>query len=203
MALDTGDIIRTTASFTLGNGTICQNIFHHMYTGVPGIADSTVLSAIDGWLEAMYAEIDDLVKDDVVANLAFVSQVEWVETRWEVTRNLGTVTMTFTPTVATDALPNMDSAFVTQKTLRPKTVGRKFLIPFAETQQADSYLIGSAVTAVVAWAADSIDDVYLGPVNDLHPGVVRTGVDSFLEFTVAVVTNVLGTQRRRRPGVGS
>lgn len=201
MVLD--DIVRTTIGFTLADGSICQNIFHHYYTGITGIADSTAISALDTWATAMYDELAGQIKSDVVSNLCFVDLVAFVVDQWEVSRNVGTFVMTFTPTNVNDALPNTDSAFVTFKTLRPRTVGRKFLIPFAEDQQAGSFLEAGAVTALVAWADDAVNDIYLGPVNDLHPGVVRTGVDSFLEFTVAIVTNILGSQRRRRPGVGA
>lgn len=203
MTLILDDITRTTIGFTLGDGTICQNIFHHYYTGITGITDATALIRLEEWTEDMYAEIAGMVKNDVSVNLCQVDVVAFVVDQWEVSRNVGTFAPAFTPTGTAEMLPNMDSAFVTFKTLRPRSVGRKFVLPFEEAWQAGSYLVAGAVTDMVAWADDALADIYLGPVNDLHPGIIRTGVDQFLEFTLAIVTNVLGTQRRRRPGVGA
>ena len=61
----------------------------------------------------------------------------------------------------------------------------------------------AAVDDIVLYAAEALEDITIAVVNALHPGVPRTGVDDWLSFTVAVVTNLLGSQKRRRPGVGA
>lgn len=203
MAILAGDIVKTTMSFGLADGTVCQNIFHHQRIGVGVFTDQAIVTAIEEWSEAMYAEIQPVVKDNVIALLCSVDRVEWVVDEWKITENIGVFTPDFTPEVLTDALPNMDSAFVVLKTARPKTIGRKFLPPFGESMQAGSYLIPAAVEDVVAWADDAVNDITLQVLDYMRPGVPRTGVDAWYPFTVGIVTNLLGTQRRRRPGVGS
>lgn len=69
MTLVLGDIVRTTIAFTLGDGTIAQNIYHHFYTGITGISDQVALDALETWAEDMYADIRTMIKDDVVEDL--------------------------------------------------------------------------------------------------------------------------------------
>ena len=198
-----GDVLRTTIGFTLEDGTISQNIFHHKRSGIGILSDVFHINAIKAWADAMYAELLLTVDSSVVPNLETVDLVEFVEGQWTVVESIGTFVLDFTSIVNEDMLPNQSSAFVTFKTDRPKSVGRKFLVPFVELFQAGSFLTAAGVEDVVAWANDAVNDIELQLGDTLAPGVVRTGVDSFLEFTVAVVTNVLGSQRRRRPGVGA
>lgn len=203
MTVVAGDILRTTVNFALGDGSQYQNVFHHQRTGIAIIGDPSHVSTLKAWAEAMYAELVDIVKNNVVEQLSFVDKVDWSGTAWEVVENIGTFTPTFAPTAVGDALPNQVSPFVVFKTARPKSVGRKFLFPLTEAEQDAGIMIAGAVAAIVQWADDAVNDVTLTAGNFLVPGIPRTGVDSWLEFTVAIVTDLVGTQRRRRPGTGS
>ena len=203
MALGVGDIVRTTVNFLLPDGTQYQNVFHHIFDGTGGISDAAVVSDINDWVEAMYADIDDHVHDETLEQLCSVDQVEWAIDKWVVIANIGTFTPAFVPTQALDVCPNQVSAFVVFKTARPKSVGRKFLFPTLEADQDQGILTGGYIAALVGWADDAVNDITLDVLNVLHPGIVRTGVNDFLVFTVAVVTNLVGTQRRRRPGYGA
>lgn len=203
MALGVGDIVRTTVNFLLGNSVQYQNVFHHIFDGIGGISDAAVVADIKTWAETMYAELVTVTKNDVVEQLSFVDQVEYVVDKWKVVDNIGTFTPVFNPSATGDAMPNQTSAFVVFKTSRPKSVGRKFLFPGVETFQDAGIMIAAYVTAVVQWADDAVNDIVLDVANDLHPGIIRTGVNDFLVFDVAVVTDLLGSQRRRRPGYGA
>ncbi len=203
MPLGAGDIIRTAVNFLLPSGDQYQNVFHHIFDGVGGVADSVVVADIAAYMAAQYAELNAYVLDTTVVQLSFVDQVEFVVDKWEVVANLGTFSMGWAPTGVAQQIPNTVSAFVTFKTARPKSVGRKFLFPPMETQQDAGIMTGPYVTAVVAWADDALNDIEVDILNTLHAGIPRTGVDDWLNFTVAVVTNLLGTQRRRRQGSGA
>lgn len=203
MSLGVGDIVRTSVNFLLPNGVQYQNIFHHIFDGVGGVSDAAVTLAIKAWAEAMYAEIDDHVKSTTVEQLSFVDQVEFVVDEWKIVANIGTFTPAFAPTSAGGVTPNQVSPFIVFKTSRPKSVGRKFLFPVIEDDQDQGIITAGMVNALVAWADDAVNDIVVDVVNDLHPGIVRVGVNDFLVFTVAVVTDLLGTQRRRRPGYGA
>lgn len=203
MALGVGDVVRTSVNFLLANGVQYQNVYHHIFDGIGGISDAAVVADIQAWAEAMYDELVTYTHDGVVEQLSFVDQVEFVVDKWEVVDNIGTFTPNFVPVMNTGVTPNQVSPFVVFKTSRPKSVGRKFLFPAPEGNQDQGIMGAPYVAAVVAYADDAVNDIVLDVVNDLHPCIVRTGVNDILVFESAVVTDLLGTQRRRRPGYGA
>lgn len=203
MALGVGDIVRTTCNFVLQNGVQYQNVYHHIFDGIGGISDAAVVSVLSGWAQSMYAEIAAYTHIDVVEQLSSVDQVEWVTDEWKVVANIGVFTPNFVPTVVGGVCPNQVSPFIVFKTARPKSVGRKFLFPAPEADQTSGIITAAYIAALVAFADDALNDVDLDPVNTLHAGVPRTAENDWLNFEVAVVTNLLGTQRRRRPGYGA
>lgn len=205
MTIVAGDILRSSVNFTLDDGTLYQNVFHHRRVGLGVITDAAHITAIKAWAEVMYAEIDDHVSAAVIEGLSSVDKVAWDGVKWEVVENIGVFTPAFVPVVdALSAMPNQVSPFVTFKTSRPKTVGRKFLFPMSEAAFQSGILTATVVAAIVAWADDAVNNLVVSaPLDYLVPGVPRTGVDSFLDFTLALVTNIGGTQRRRRRGYGA
>lgn len=203
MAVVAGDILRTTCNFELGDGTQYQNVYHHKRLGEDVVADSVLVNNVEAWVEDMYAELVGVVKDDTIAQLCFVDRVEFVEGQWKVTENIGFFTPAFTPVDVGDALPYQSAPFLVFKTARPKSTGKKFLFPFTEAWQADSILVGGAIVDMVAYGVDAISDIEMAGDALLQPGVVRTGVDAWLPFNVVIVNDVIGSQKRRRPGVGA
>lgn len=203
MALGTGDILRTSVNFILPSGDQYQNVYHHIFDGAGGVSDAAVVADIELWCELMYAEIEDYVHDETVAQLCFVDQVEWVTDEWKVVANIGTFTPAWLPTPFGHVCPNQVSPFIVFKTSRPKTVGRKFLFPALELYQDQGTIEAAFVTQLVAFADDAVNDITIDVLNVLHPGVPRTNVNDWLNFEVAIVTDLLGTQRRRRPGYGA
>jgi hypothetical protein len=205
MTVNNGDILKVVYEVTLYDGTIAQNVYYLIADLIAPQADLSVVNGIELWIEAMYAEVEHLVVDDTIQNICSVHEVEWnaVLALWEVTRFVGYFTPTINYSNVGEALPNQVSPFATFLTSRPKSRGRKFLYAWGETTQAFGYLGGPDLTALGLYADEVLDNVVLGPLNELIAGVVRTAVNEFLQFTGAVVTNVLGTQRRRRPGVGA
>lgn len=200
-----GDIVRVTCNFELGDGTQYQNVYHYIRDGTDVISDGNHVAAIKAAMEQMYAEIAGLVLDDVTEQLSFVDRVEFNEIvdEWRVVENIGTFTPEFTPTSTDEGLPYQSSAYVVFKTGRPKTVGKKYLFPFSETAQNETVMTGGALAAVVAYAVEALEPRAVGGDVTLTPGVPRTGVQSFFNFLVAVANDLLGSQKRRRPGVGA
>ena len=199
------DVVRISLNFELGDGTLYQNIYHYIRDGSDPVSDQDTIDAISARFAAAYASIDDLVRDDVVSKLSFVDRVEFneIEDRWAVVANIGTFTMSFTAAGAGEGLPFQCSPYIIFKTARPRTIGKKFLFPFTEAAQAETILTGGTVTAIVAMIVDLIAALELGGDATLTPGVPRTGFKQWFNFLVGVANDVLGTQRRRRPGVGA
>lgn len=205
MAVVDQDILRVSANFELPNGTQYQNVFYWIRDGTDPISDANHIAGIKAKLETAYADLVGEVTDGVVEQLSFVDRIEFNEIvdEWRVVENIGTFTPTFTPTGGTAGLPHQCAPYIYFKTIRPRTVGKKFLFPFIEASQDDTILDAGAITALTAFATELLVDIVLGGDATLANGVPRTGVQSWYNFLVAVVSDVLGTQRRRKPGVGA
>lgn len=205
MAVLDGDILRISVNFELGDGTQYQNIYHMIRDGTDVVSDAAHVLAIKGRMENMYDELIGAVLNDVVSRLSFVDRIEFNEItdQWEVVENIGTFTTSFTPVNAGEGLPYQSAPYIIFKTQRPKSVGKKFLFPFAEDQQDETILTGGAVAAMVAFGVFVLASLELGGDATLTMGIVRTGIQTFLNFLVAVVNDIIGSQRRRRPGVGA
>lgn len=200
-----GDVLRVTANFELGDGTQYQNVYHYIRDGTDPQSDASHINRIETAMEAMYGELEAFVKNDTVEQLSTVDRVEFNEivNEWRVVENIGVFTTVFTPVGAVDALPYQSSPYVVFKTQRPKSVGKKYLFPFIETAQADTILTGAAVTALVAYGVEALGHLLVGGDVTLAPVIVRTAFNTVLPLLVAVVNDVLGSQKRRRPGVGA
>lgn len=203
MTVETGDIIRTACNFDLEDGSQYQNVYHHVAVSVSGIADSLVTSSVKTWVETAYGDLATVIRALTTASVCYIDKLVWDTDHWEVTANVGSFTPTFSPQSAGSSQPNQLSPFVIFKTLRPKTVGRKFLFPFTELEYVDARLTATAVTAMVNYADEILTDIVPGVGDRLISGIPRTAVEFWYDFALAVVTNIAGTQRRRRFGVGA
>lgn len=205
MSVLDGDILRISVNFELGDGTQYQNIYHMVRDGTDAYSDAVHITAIETKIEAMYQTIVSQVLADVTEQLSFVDRVEFNEItdQWAVVENIGTFTPTFVPVNAGEGLPYQSAPYIIFKTQRPKSVGKKFLFPFAEDQQDETILTGAAVTAMTAFGVSVLNALTVGGDATLTFGITRTGIGIFLNFLVAVVNDVIGSQKRRRPGVGA
>lgn len=203
MAVVDQDFLRVSCNFELGNGTQYQNIYTLVRDGSDPYSDQDHVDGIETWVEAIYAELVGQVKSDTVEQLSFVDKIAWSGTQWLVTENIGTFTPTFAPTNVAPTVPHVASPFIIFKTARPRSVGKKFLFPFSEDQQDDTVLTGTAVTQMTAAAAVVLTPIALGGDATLTAGIVRVTEETWLVFDVAVVNDVIGSQKRRRPGVGA
>jgi hypothetical protein len=203
MTVEIGDIVRTAVHFKLANDVLYNHVFYHKRGGVGAFSDAEVVTALELWAEAMYDEIVARAHTSVTEQLSYVDRIEWDGAKWEVVENIGTFTPLFVPVAAGEPMPNQISPFITFKTARPKTVGRKFMFPGTEADSVAGTLVAGAITDFVAWADDAVNDIIMAPAGTLVPGVVRTGVNEWQEFYVAVVHALVGTQRRRRLGYGA
>lgn len=201
--LDVNEVVRFTANFTLDDGSLTQNVYHAMKIGSVEATNEEVVEAIEDWVEEMYVEIANRTRTGITPALSSIDKEVWVTDKWMISENIGVYTPTFTPSDAAVALPNQSSCFVTFKTARPTSIGRKFLFPMTSSNVIGGILTGTLVTSLTAYAAVAVNNFVMDILNELVPGVPRTSENTFLPFTLAVVTNVSGSQRRRRPGTGA
>lgn len=205
MSVVNQDILRVSLNFELGDGTQYQNVYHMIRDGEDVYSVQAHLDAIETKMEAAYADIQALVSTYITEQLCFVDRVEFNEIvdEWRIVENIGTFTPLFEPSGSIDGVPYQCAPYIYFKTQRPRTVGKKFLFPVGEDVQSDGILSGPAVTAYTAMAAELLAGIALGGDATLTFGVPRTGVNSWFNFLVAVVSDIIGTQRRRKPGVGA
>lgn len=205
MAVVDQDKLRISMNFELGDGTQYQNVYHMIRDGEDVHSVQDHLDAIEAKMEAAYGDIVTIVPVDTSEQLCFVDRIEWNEIvdEWRVVENVGTFTPTISFSGSTEGLPYQCSPYIYFKTQRPRTVGKKFLFPIAEAFQTDTILDGGTITNIVAMATELLTAIALGGDATLTMGVPRTGVNSWFNFLVAVVQDVIGTQRRRKPGVGA
>lgn len=205
MAVVDQDKLRVSLNFELADGTQYQNVYHMIRDGNDAYSVQAHLDAIEVKMELAYADIQTLVPAETTEQLCFVDRVEYNEIvdQWRVVENVGTFTPLFEPSGSLEGLPYQCSPYIYFKTARPRTVGKKFLFPISEPFQADTIIIPAALVFITAMATELLTPIALGGDATLTLGVPRTGVNSWFNFLIAVVRDVLGTQRRRKPGVGA
>lgn len=203
MAVGLGDIVRSSVNFVLEDGSQYQNVWHHIKVGATAYPNSTFVANFLSHFNSTYSNLQARVPVEVVPALSSLDKIEFSGGKWIITENIGTFTLVFTGSDVADPEPNQVSPYVLYKTPRPKTVGRKFLFPMTETYYDGSYINGTLITSITNFATQSMVDVYMGVIDDLEMCIPRTGVAVEYRIDHAIVTNVCGTQRRRRPGVGA
>ena len=204
MPVANGEVIKAAAEFVLADDTICQNVFKFIANFISTETGSAVLSAIQQYIEDLYTPILAYISSGVSVNPAEVDVVAWDAgvSDWVVDRTIGITTPSLTFTGAAEALPNQVAGILVANTLRPKTRGRKFLIPFTEGASSGSDIGSAVLTALATSLSHYLADETVSGSNVLSPGVWREGVNDFQEFTDGIVNTTLGTQRRRSRGIG-
>lgn len=204
MSVVNGDVLKAVANFVLQDGTIMQNVFHFIAEFAGTQTDSGCVAAIKSYTEDIYTPILSYINSGVTAGVLTVDAVSWDPgtAQWQVSANKGEDTLSLTFTSGADSLPNQMSAVLIGNTWRPKSRGRKFLIPFAETAAVVGDLISAVLTALATSLSHFLADETVAGADLLSPGIVRAAADTFLPFSNGQVNSILGTQRRRKPGVG-
>lgn len=204
MPVENGDVVRAVVEMVLDDGSIAQNVFWYIAEFLTNQSNSQVLNSLNSALETMYSEVTGLMADSVTYN-PFVAQVmvwDATEQKWEVDVNLGSTSWDEPNSSIDEAFPNQMSAVVVAPTLAPRVRGRKFLPAFTENTAVAGILSAAAQTALGLFGAGYIDDVDIDVDNLLAPGCAGQSDGSFNKLDSYEVNSVMGTQRRRKPGVG-
>lgn len=205
MAVNDGEVVKGVAELVLDDGTITQNVFYFQadFTS-ESLPNQDVLDAVESYIEDIYTAVLAHIDPAVTWNPAPCDVVTWDETEeiWEVTKNLGNASPSVTFTGTTDPAPNQIAPVLVANTNRPKTRGRKFIIGFDEGSMAGSELTSSAMTGLGNALNHYLADETIAAGDDLIVGVPSTVDGVFRPFTDGVANDIVGTQRRRKPGIG-
>jgi len=206
MPLNADEIVRVTVRFiNVVSGDI-ENVYHFYAGGAVTDSDQDITDAIADYMETAYTGINTVMHGDNDPYDIKVDVVTYAGGRETVVRNIGQQgwTMATPPAGTGDLMPSMDACIVTFRTPRPKSRGRKFIGAITEAVNASGSFSGNPVTYLTNYAADILTNV--GTLtSDLVPCVLSqygTTPQFALAITEAIVNTVIGTQRRRRKGVG-
>ena len=205
MTVSNGDVLKTFLELVLADGTIAQNVWYFLADFDDDQSDTAVKNACKTYIEDIYGAISTYLADDFTINPSRLYRMAWDPTgaKWVVDELLASWTCSFTHTNTDDPFPNQIAPVLTANTNRPKSRGRKFLMGCVETMALASDLVSGAVTAMGTALNHYLADETVDGTSVLSPGVIRDGVNTFLEFTNGSANSIVGTQRRRKPGVGA
>jgi hypothetical protein len=203
MSVSNGEILKVTYETEMvATDTIFQNVYYLKFHTIGTRSDAAVLADLESWIEDAHGEIDEFVKSTMQQNLCAVDVIAWDTDEWVVDRNIGYIDPTLTFADTGEMLPQQSAWFALFKTARPKSNGKKYLAGMCEASSGGGYLTSPALTGLAAYAAEILNGISIDLDTYYTAGVPRTGVNTWLDFTLAVVGSLIRTQRRRVPGVG-
>jgi len=205
MAVSNGDVLKVFLELVLSDGTIAQNVYHFEADFDDDQSDSVVSTAVQGYLEDIMDAVSTYLSADFTINPSWLHKVAWdpVGTKWITTYLIDIFTPSFTHTNTDDEFPNQIAPVMTANTYSPGSRGRKFLAGWVETAANTGDLVSGALTALGTALNHYIADESIDANNQLIVGVPRATTSNFLSFSDGVANSIVGTQRRRKPGVGA
>lgn len=203
MALSTNDILKIVLSIALPDSVVAQNIFWALFENTGGSADEDdIVSDMEDWVEAIYAEIVDVLSDLVGLSEVKVYVYDSGEGDFD---EVGSAFPVGDGTQATELQAHGLAVVTNAKTTNPDVYGRKYWPGICEGFVADGYLVAGGADDFALAVGEWITP-FTGAAtgSDFTPGVYSLTDSTFYPFGDEATTNLLlGYQRRRKPGVGS
>lgn len=196
----TGDIYELAMRFLIDGEEDALNVYDFAVTAGT-CTDAELLTALAATMTTAYGYLSGIVANNVDDQTSPVSKLVWSGTQWIVDTLIGYVYPTITFTNTADALPYQNSPLVRFLTVFPRVVGKKYLPPFTEGDQADSVISGTALAAMVNFG-DQIRTV-LTPGSASVSYVVLTKTGGYVGAYGTTANAIMSSQKRRKIGVGS
>ncbi len=186
-------IQRAVVSGSLLNLVSTRNMFTAEVTPVGGDTSEILWAA---YLASVFDPLRGLWANTVHTD-SYVIQ-DWQPPDWITTYE---TTFSKVGSVSSDALPNAVALVILGKALGKRVFGKKFFSGINEGAVASNTLIAEAVTIAVQVLAAYITPFTGIGGGTLTPGILtKTGV--FKPFVGGILSAFVGSQRRRKPGVG-
>jgi len=202
MTVTIGTVLRAVVTLDMPGGNVAQNVFYLRLGGVSPITDIEAETQVIDYVENFYAQIEDQISQDVdLRDVAINEYDPDVGVGWETGRWVGGGTLTDAFVGGISMWPHAVAAIITGFVEDPKVRSRKSIPGFVESAEDDSILSAPAIADMVLAAVEWITSwTWLG-TEYLEPGVpAQLGV--WMPLITALVSAVVGSQRRRKPGVG-
>lgn len=202
MTVSPGDILQVVQNIDMPDLVKAQNVFTFIAGGTGTATDGVITATLEGFLENFYDELAGRISGAVSLAEAVISVMEYdIDDGWLVSRNVGTAEPSVTFSASGDMLPHAVAAVITAPTAVPKRRSRKSIPGCVEEEIDDSEVTTTLLTALALAAIEWLTDT---PVTG---GIILiSSLLSSLGITIplvsATVPNVIGSQRRRKPGIG-
>lgn len=197
MAFSAGDVFTATARMDLFNGqSAIQNVFTFNVISGSG-SDQDAMDDIAAQLDTMYGTINSYIANDVSYNDILVYDAGHE-------RPVGTVSWPSKTVGASvgDVLPGGVAAVITFRTGKNRTFGRKYLGGLTESESNDGALSSPLQTALANFAAYMLTGFVGGTSGADWLPIILDKNSVVWPLTEALVRDIWGYQRRRKPGVG-
>lgn len=177
------------------SGQEVVNVFTFHWVDPLGVNDIRLF--IKDYLDTVYDVMLPKMNADLSMN--YFNWYRWLAPNWifegsEPYTKVGT-------DAASEGLPLQSAAVILGKVDNYRAFGRKFFPAITEVNQLFGNAVAGLITAMTQAAVGYISAQISGGIS-LTPGILgKTGV--FHAFVSGVVDGILGTQRRRKAGVGS
>lgn len=199
MTVSSGDIFRAALKYSMPDTQTAYNVLGFMCTA-GSCTDTELLTALDSLLVTALAYIAGNIFSGVDVDEARVTGMVWTAGEWVVDRLVGSIVPTFTPTDANHMLPHAVAGVITLPTAHPRRRGRVFIPGLTENQQVASDLEPGAVTSLTSFASALTTVMTPGSANVSYHVLGSDGLAR--PATTYVVNSLVGSQRKRKPGIG-
>lgn len=171
----------------------------NVFTVQDGSSTVPTSSSVAAWITAMYTTSGLLgALSNRVHFDRFIVEIPVGINKWQYTYETA---LNLTGGLSSDSMPQQVAAVVVGITASRRR-GKKFISGISEGNVTNGQLNSDFITILQAfgntWIAGFMDGA-----NQWNAGVCKAGGTDFLQFTSARVDLLTGTQRRRKPGVGS
>lgn len=202
MSVADNDILRIVASLLWTDSNVNQNVFNAIVTGGGGpYADQDIVDDAEAWLDNMYANLTTLCSDEIDGNEVLVYKYDSGDDDWD---EVGSQAWIWDPSGTGDQMPRGVAGLVRLWTEDPDVQGKKYIGGMTEGNCTDGLWITSAVTALLAFAAD-----WYAPFTGGTSGATWTpGIWSVKNLLIKLAVDHIATstipayQRRRKRNVG-
>lgn len=202
MTIAIGTTLKAVSTMTLPGGNIAQNVWYWKLAGTTPVSEATVLAAIATRISLCFAQVQAYIRSTVTLDTVAVHTWVWDGvSAWETGLYVGEAALSDSFAGAANMLPHAAAGVISASTSDVNRTSRKSIAGLDESTQDQSEFISAVVTALVNFGSQWLADIVLGGSEFLDPGLPG-GDGVFYPLLVAAVGDIVGSQRRRKPGIG-
>jgi len=193
-------IIRAAAHFIDPTASDVVNVFHFVMDSVGDVSEANVLIDIRGYIQGLMSHVQTFYGTDQELDEVLAWVRNTTTNQWDF---IGSIAGTWAGTTAsTERLPAQNAPQVNANTTNAHSHGRKYLMAPLETATAAGGLAGAFQTSLTSYFS-SLVATHVGSFAEYAVGVWSEKLQNFLQFSGGGgIRSLMGTQRRRKVGVG-